>query len=295
VGVLLVMAAACCISNGDGRSREAIGAGASIEPREVQLSVATLRWMTRHPYLQSDGPIAIAHRGGALEAPENTMESFLAASELGFRYLETDAQLTADGTVVAFHDATIDRVSNQTGAISSWEWNALAEVPIHECGRLSTVSDLLTAFPGHRFNLDAKSHAVVEPLLRLVEEADAFDRVCFGSFSHRRLVKLRSLGPANICTSFAPVAIARQVLRSYGRFFPSMPGDAVQVPPSCKGIRLVTERFIDRAHADDLAVHVWTIDEPDEMHRLLDLGVDGIMTDRPSVLKAVFEERGLSL
>ncbi|MFT7473135.1 MAG: glycerophosphoryl diester phosphodiesterase [Verrucomicrobiales bacterium] len=251
--------------------------------------------MTRHPYLQNDGPIGIAHRGGAREAPENTMESFLAASELGFRYLETDAQLTADGTVVAFHDETIDRVSDQTGAISSWAWDALAEVPIYESGHLSTMSDLLTAFPGHRFNLDAKSDAVVEPLLRTVGEVEAFDRVCFGSFSHRRLAKLRSLGPANICTSFAPIAIARQVLRGYGRFFPRPAGNAAQVPPSCKGIRLVTERFIEQAHADDLAVHVWTVDEPNEMHRLLDLGVDGIMTDRPSVLKAVFEERGLNL
>jgi glycerophosphoryl diester phosphodiesterase len=251
--------------------------------------------MTRHPYLQSEGPVAIAHRGGALEAPENTMESFIAASDLGFRYLETDAQLTADGTVVAFHDASIDRVSDQTGAISNWTWEALAQVPINKFGRLSTVSDLLTTFPEHRFNIDAKSTAVVESLLHVVRDANAFDRVCFGSFSNKRVAKLRSLGPSNICTSFAPGGIARQLLRSYRQILASAPGDAVQVPPEFKGIRLLTERFIKQAHADDLAVHAWTIDEPHEMHRLLDLGVDGIMTDRPSVLKAVFEERGLRL
>ena len=251
--------------------------------------------MTQHPFLHSDGPVAIAHRGGALEAPENTMESFLAASELGFRYLETDAQLTADGTVVAFHDDSIDRVSDQTGAISSWTWEALSQVPINKSGRLSTVPDLLATFPDIRFNLDTKSDAVVEPLLRAVREAEAFDRVCFGSFSNRRVTKLRSLGPANICTSFAPAGIARQVLRGLGRLVPGADGDAVQVPPAFKGIRLLTERFIKQAHADDLAVHAWTIDDAAEMHRLLDLGVDGIMTDRPSVLKAVFAERGLKL
>ena len=253
------------------------------------------RHMTPHPYLEWEGPIAIAHRGGALEAPENTLDAFDAAVSAGFRYLETDAQLTADGVVVAFHDSSIDRVSDSEGPISSWQWADLREVEINGSGRLSTIADLLERFPEHRFNLDAKSDIVVEPLMDVITSANAFDRVCLGSFSDARIGRMRTLGPSNVCTSFGPRSTAIQYLRS-ARVPLGMPnGNAVQVPPYYRGVPLLTERFVERAHADGLAVHAWTIDDAAEMHRLLDMGIDGIMTDRPSVLKSVFTERSLRL
>jgi glycerophosphoryl diester phosphodiesterase len=251
--------------------------------------------MATHPYLDADGPIAIAHRGGALESPENTMDAFETAASLGYRYLETDAQLTADGVVVAFHDSSIDRVSDEHGEISAWRWDELRDVPINGSGRLLTITDLLETFPTHRFNLDAKSDVVVGPLIEAIARADAFDRVCLGSFSDERIARMQRLAPPNVCTSYGPRAIIAQFLRSMRLPRGRQPGHAVQVPPEYKGLRLITKRFVSQAHRDGLAVHAWTIDDEVEMHRLLDLGVDGIMTDRPSLLKQVFESRGLEL
>ncbi len=248
-----------------------------------------------HPYLGSGTPIAVAHRGGALEAPENTIEAFRASADLGYRYLETDAQLSADGVVVAFHDDRIDRVSSSVGAIDEWHWEDLQKVSIGGTGRLSSIADLLSEFPDHNFNLDAKSDAVVEPLLAVIAEADAFDRVCLGSFSDDRLERMRQIGPENVCTSFGPKAIAAQILRGIGLRARKADGRAAQVPPTYNRLPIITKRFVDKAHADGLAVHAWTIDDEEEMHHLLDLGVDGIMTDRPTVLKRVFATRGLAL
>lgn len=251
--------------------------------------------MTLHPYLSGRSPIAIAHRGGALESPENTIEAFEAAVELGYRYLETDAQLTADGVVVAFHDDHIDRVSSEVGAISSWNWADLREVAINGSGRLISITELFDRFPDQRFNIDAKSDAVVEPLLDAILHTGAMDRVCVGSFSDKRLSRMRSLTVGNLCTSLGPIAVVKHYLRSLGVPIPAQRANAIQVPPTLRGIPIITTALVETAHRDKMAVHAWTIDSAEEMHRLLDLNVDGIMTDRPSVLKAVFEERGLEL
>jgi len=248
-----------------------------------------------HPYLDEVAPIAIAHRGGALEEPENTLEAFSAAVDLGYRYLETDVQLTADGVVVAFHDDSIDRVSNETGAISSWQWSELSQVPIEGTGRLASIDQLLLDFPDRLFNIDVKSDVVVEPLIDVLERLGAFDRVCVGSFSDARLRQARALATGNLCTSLGPRAVARQYGRTFGSPLPRPIGYALQIPTDFRGVPIITERFVERAHRDGFAVHVWTIDDADQMRELLDLGVDGIMTDRPKVLKAVFEERGLEL
>jgi glycerophosphoryl diester phosphodiesterase len=245
-----------------------------------------------HPYLEASGPIAIAHRGGAGESPENTIEAFRAADGLGYRYLETDAQLTKDGVVVAFHDSKIDRVSATSGKISEWSWDDLREVPIGECGRLLTVSQLLAEFPNSRFNLDAKSDAVLLPLLEVIDHARAFDRVCIASFSGRRLARARVLH-GDLCTSFGPMEVLNLFARSRGIRRPRSSGQAVQAPVTLRGVRVITQRLVDIAHDEGLVVHAWTIDDADEMNRLLDLGVDGIMTDRPSDLRRVMEQRGI--
>lgn len=248
-----------------------------------------------HPYLSGPRPIAIAHRGGALEAPENTMEAFEAVVGMGYRYLETDAQLTADGVAVGFHDAVLDRVSDETGAISEWSWADLQLVSIEGTGHIASIVQLLERFPECRFNIDAKSDAVVEPLIDAVSLANAYDRVCVGSFSDARLRHARSLATGNLCTSLGPKAIITQMLRSYGMPLPRPVGDAIQVPIAEKGIPVFSERLLERSQQDGLAVHLWTINDEDEMNRLLDLGVDGIMTDRPTALKSIFETRGLEL
>ncbi len=257
-----------------------------------------------HPYLTGERPIAIAHRGGALEAPENTIEAFAAAVELGYRYLETDAQLTSDGVAVGFHDDIVDRVSNEVGAISEWTWADLQQLNITGetgetgkagTGRIASVSELLERFPEHRFNIDAKSDEVVAPLVDAITNADAYDRVCIGSFSDARLKRARSLATGHLCTSLGPRAIAAQILRSWGVPLPRPAGDALQIPIAERGVPVFSERLLKASQRDGFAVHLWTINDEAEMARLLDLGVDGIMTDRPTVLKQLFEARGLAL
>ncbi len=251
--------------------------------------------MTAHPYLDTAGPIAIAHRGGAREAPENTREAFEYAVSLGYTYVETDCHLTADGVVVAFHDPDLDRVSNTTGAINQWNWDDLATVSINGGGTMTSVGELLTDFPETRFNIDVKSDEVALPLLEVIDENRAYDRVCIGSFSDERLATIRAARTGKVCTSFGPRGVLRCVVGSFGVPIEPRAGDALQIPPTFRGAPLLTERLVSYAHAQGLFVHVWTIDDEDEMHRLLDLGVDGIMTDRPSMLKEVFTARGLEL
>lgn len=246
----------------------------------------------RHPFLEHDGPLAIAHRGGAGEQPENSMAAFAAAVDLGFRWVETDAHVTADGVVVAFHDDELDRVTDAVGVIAELPWSVVSKARIDGVAPIPLLEDLLGAWPDLRVNIDPKHDEVVEPLADLLQRCRVLDRVCVGSFSDRRLERLRAQFGPRICTSLGPRGVAALRVGSLGlrRSLPA--ANCVQVPTHARGLPLVDRRFVARAHAEGLAVHVWTIDDPAEMDRLLDLGVDGIMTDRPAELRAVLERRG---
>lgn len=248
--------------------------------------------MGPHPFLDHPLPIAIAHRGGAEEHPENTIAAFAAAVDLGFTHIETDARITADGVVVAFHDDTLGRVSDTTGSLADLDWATVRSARIAGGHRIPTIVELFERFPDTFINIDPKSDAVVDPLSQEIERAGAVQRVCIGSFSDRRITTLRSkLGPA-LCTSLGPRAVTALRAASYGMPVGHVVGDCVQVPPSMRGITLVDRRFVREAHERGMQVHVWTIDAELEMHRLLDLGVDGIMTDRPRALREVLRARG---
>jgi glycerophosphoryl diester phosphodiesterase len=248
---------------------------------------------TTHPYLDWPGPIAFAHRGGTDVAPENTMRAFEYAVELGYRYLETDVHLTADGVLVAFHDHHLGRTCGVDTTIADTTWSDLRSLRVGGTDPIPLMNDLLDRFPDVRFNIDCKSDACVPMVVELVRDRDLLDRVCLGSFSHARLRKLRSLLGGRLLTCMSPREVAR--LRLVGR----VTGDArrvAQVPPTASRgplrVPVVTSGFLTAAHRNGVAVHVWTVDDPAEMRRLLDLGVDGIMTDRPDVLRDVLVERG---
>lgn len=245
-----------------------------------------------HPFLDHPLPLAFAHRGGASDAPENTIGAFAAAVDLGYRYLETDVHVTADGVLVAFHDDKLDRVTDRTGAIADVTWNEVRAARVEGTAEISRMADLLEAFPEARFNIDPKADASVEPLADLIAQTGSIDRVCIGAFSDRRIARLRkALGP-RLCTALGPRGVAQLELASKGLPAGRLQAECAQVPTAVGRITLVDARFVAAAHQRSLQVHVWTIDEPDEMHRLLDLGVDGIMTDRPAVLRDVLIERG---
>ncbi|MET0323936.1 MAG: glycerophosphodiester phosphodiesterase [Ilumatobacteraceae bacterium] len=242
----------------------------------------------RHPYLDWPGPIAFAHRGGASEAPENTLPAFERAIGLGYHYLETDVHATADGVVVAFHDDDLMRTCGRPGHISELPWKDVATARVDGREPIPLLSDLLEAFPAARFNIDCKTDRVVGPLGDELDRNGALSRVCVGSFSDRRLARIRRRFGPELCTSYGSVELG--VLRVFGLSRPSVP--AVQAPVTWHGRTLIDEPFVRRAHRRRLEVHAWTIDDASEMAHLLDLGVDGIMTDRPAVLRDVLTARG---
>jgi glycerophosphoryl diester phosphodiesterase len=248
----------------------------------------------RHPFLEHDGPIPFVHRGGALEAFENTTVAFEVALSVGFTYFETDVRATADGVLLSFHDATLSRVTDRDGRISELPWDEVAQARVGGREPIPRLDDLLYGFPGVRFNLDAKDASTLKPLADLLQRDRALlDRVCLASFSDRRLRWLRAALGDRLCTGLGPREIARVRLASFGARSPALPASALaaQVPVGPAALPLVDERFVGAAHAKGLVVHVWTVDEPTVMTDLLDIGVDGLMTDRPAVLKSVLERR----
>lgn len=244
------------------------------------------------PYLDHPSPIPFAHRGGAAEAPENTMAAFQRAVDLGYRYLETDVQVTADGHVLAFHDAVLDRVTDRTGAVGDLPWREVAAARVQGAEPIPLLEDVLGTWPDIRVNIDAKSDAALAPLVDALRRTRAYERVCIASFSDRRLARFRRLTGHQVCTAIGPASVARLRLASWGAAAGPLGGDCAQVPVLYGRVRVVDEAFVAASGAHGTPVHVWTVDEPAEMNRLLDLGIDGIMTDHPTVLKAVMVERG---
>ncbi|WP_282702554.1 glycerophosphodiester phosphodiesterase [Streptomyces sp. CC219B] len=248
----------------------------------------------RHPYLDHPGPIAFAHRGGAADGLENTLPQFRRAVELGYRYLETDVHVTRDGRLVAFHDATLDRVTDGAGRIADLPWADVRHARVGGREPVPLFEELLEAFPDTRWNVDVKAESALLPFLDLVERTGAWDRICLGSFSEARVVRAQRLAGPRLATSYGIRGVLNLRLRSWG--LPAAvrrSAVAAQVPETQSGIEVVDHRFVRAAHARGLQVHVWTVNEPARMHRLLDLGVDGIMTDHIDTLRKVMEDRGV--
>jgi glycerophosphoryl diester phosphodiesterase len=250
-------------------------------------------------YLDGPKPRAFAHRGwhvGDLAGLENTAVAFRRALDEGFRYLETDVHVTADGILVAFHDSILDRVTDGTGPIAAQRWRDLRDVRIGGREPIPLMADLLADFPAARFNIDAKSDAAVQPLADLVTELGARPRVCVASFLDQRVLRLRqALGP-DVAASLGRGQVMRLMARARHVPLPlrlrKVGAVAVQVPVRSRRVAVVTSGFIRTVHKLGLEVHVWTVDDPGEMHRLLDLGADGLMTDRPDLLRQVLRDRG---
>jgi glycerophosphoryl diester phosphodiesterase len=249
------------------------------------------------PYAFLDGPtpVAMAHRGGAIEHLENTLPAFEACVALGYEYLETDVRVTSDGELIVFHDPTLDRVTDRTGRVDALPWQEVRTALIGGREPILRLEDLLGAWPEVRFNLDIKAAGVLAPLVRTIRRIKAEDRICLGSFSDARIAAARRLFGPQVCTSLGPRGVAALRLSAYS---PRAAGlvriqaGCAQVPLALGGRPLVDERFIAAAHARSLQVHVWTVDNEAEAAEMLDLGVDGVMTDRPAMLKDLLVSRG---
>ena len=252
--------------------------------------------MTTHPFLKHSTPIAFAHRGGASDAPENTMPAFQHAIDLGYIYIETDVHATRDGVLLAFHDDDLSRTCGRPGKISELDYAEVKQARVNGIEPIPLLDDLLSTWPNAHINIDCKSDQALKPLAdRLSQKAgqdEIFERVCIGSFSDKRLVALREQFGPTLCTSMGPREVTKLRLGSWVRHVGKFQNVfAAQVPINQGPLKIVDKSFIATAHKANIQVHVWTIDDPDEINSLLDLGVDGIMSDRPAVLKKIMQER----
>ncbi|MCE9523926.1 MAG: glycerophosphodiester phosphodiesterase [Alphaproteobacteria bacterium] len=247
----------------------------------------------KHAFLDHSGLLAFAHRGGAHEAPENTMRAFDYAVGLGYRYLETDAYATRDGVLISFHDDRLDRVTDAQGKIEELTWAQLETARIGGKEPIPRLEELLTRWADVRINIDPKHDAAVAPLIALIKRLGIEDRVCIGSFSGKRIAQVQDAFDGKVCTSLGPSGVLKLKGASAGLPVGRFREGCAQVPVKANGVTIVTRRFVEAAERAGLQVHVWTIDDAPEMNRLIDIGVHGLMTDRPGVLKDVLIVRGL--
>jgi glycerophosphoryl diester phosphodiesterase len=249
-------------------------------------------------------PVLVAHRGGAKLAPENTIAAFEAAvREWGADMLEMDVRLTSDGRVAVIHDATVDRTTNGSGCVSDFTLEQLQELDAgHEFTdlegrhsfrgagtRIPALEEVFEACPGVWLNVEAKEAEVAGPLADLIREYGQEHRVLIAAEHERnRVDALGYPGPRGASRRHCMLFWLLHRLPGGRRYTP--PVDALQVPEVWKGVRIVTSRFVDEAHRRNIPVHVWTVDDPDDMRRLLSLGVDAIQSDRPDLLAEVLTQ-----
>lgn len=248
-------------------------------------------------YFAGPVPRVLAHRGLALEAPENTLLGFAHAIALGVTYIETDVNASSDRVAVVSHDPSLDRVAGVPGVVRERSMAQLRAIDLGHGQGFCSLREALDAFPDAHFNIDVKSSDAVDPTVAAIRDAGAVDRVLVTSFSEaRRIAAVRQL--PGVATSASGGRFARALIAGKLRLSPvvrrALAGvDAVQVPQRAIGLTITTRRMIDVLHAAGVEVHVWTINDAETMAALLDLGVDAIVTDRADLALEVLADRGL--
>jgi glycerophosphoryl diester phosphodiesterase len=260
-------------------------------------------------YFARPRPRVFGHRGAAGLAPENTLPSFALAAALGADYLELDVHGTSDGTVVVLHDPTLERTTNGEGPVRSLPWREVEALdagyrftadgrtfPYRGQGvRVPTLASVLAAFPRHCFNIEIKQGepAIVDEVVALLDRAAAAPRCLLAAADDAIMTAIRHAVGERIATGMSVVDVVTFVDRAqredWSGYAPA--GRALQIPPSHEGIELVTRAHVAAAHRFDCEIHVWTINEPQEVERLLDLGVDGVMSDFPGLVSVAAARR----
>ncbi|MHB1496563.1 MAG: glycerophosphodiester phosphodiesterase family protein [Acidimicrobiales bacterium] len=244
-------------------------------------------------FLDHPRPLAFAHRGGGSEATENSWAAFEHAVSLGYSYIETDVRATSDEVPVAFHDSRLERLTGSAGLLSDTTSKDLGHARLADGGSVPRLEDLLAAWPELRWNIDVKCPRATGPVIEALRRTNAGPRVLVTAFSARRVARLRqALGPA-VATGASALGVAGLLLARRAHLAPTWARcSAAQVPVNFRGQTVVDAGFVETCHSARVQVHVWTVDDPAEMARLLDLGVDGLMTDRPSALRELLISRG---
>ncbi len=244
-------------------------------------------------YGEGSGPLAIAHRGGGALAPENSLAAFALASALGLRYLETDIRVTRDRQLVCFHDDTLQRVTAATGPVRSRSLGELRALRINGSEPIPTFDEALEAFPGQCFSVDLKDEEGIEPLVKSLRRKGVADRVCIAGAWDGWLGHVRREVP-NITTALGWRSLGALLLCAQTGVRPPRAlatAPFAHVPVKLGKIPIFIERLVAMSHDIGVRVVTWTVDEPVAIRRLLDVGVDAIITDRPDLLREVLVSR----
>ena len=244
-----------------------------------------------HKYLKNKTPVAIAHRGGSNSGIENTLEAFENAINMGFNIIETDIQITKDKKLVVFHDLTLDRLTNTKGLVKDKTWNELKKIKILGKYSIPLLSDIFDKWPKIKINIDPKNDECIDYLISFLREYNCFEKICIGSFSGKRLQRLRKEFGPKLCTSAGPLEVLKLKLFSLINLSISIDANCVQVPLKYYRINIIDKNFIKFCQSQNLMVHVWTINDILEIERLLDLGVNGIISDNIEGLKKIFKKK----
>lgn len=243
--------------------------------------------------------LAIAHRGGMALGPENTLTAFAASHALGLRALETDAQVTADGIAIAFHDSTLTSLTGLPGKVGDYTWRQLRTVRV-EGEPLLRLDDLLSAFPDTAFLVDIKNAACIAPVSETLRATRSSDRVCVAGGMDPWLHAVAARTGCQRAMGFraltALMGAAKLGLRAPSAIFSGV--TAAHIPTRLLGFAWMacpraSARLVESVHDQGLLLRAWTVNVTEEMERFLELGVDAIITDHPDVLRTVMIRRGL--
>ena len=239
-------------------------------------------------YLDYEGIEVLAHRGGAEESYENTLESFEYSQSLGCKFIETDVQVSSDGIPYIFHDDDLKRICEIPKKFDSLKSDEIDSLTIFNNHKIPKLEDALNKFPDLSFQIDFKTDEVVEPALNVIQKNNSSDRVCIASFSSKRLERVRSVSP-NLCISMGPNEVFKTLLSRYKLINKPLKGDCLQVPMKYYGLTIVTKKFVEYLKSKDIKIMVWTINDVETFKYLIQLEVDGIITDKPKLLFETLE------
>ena len=235
-------------------------------------------------YLNYDGLAVMAHRGGSLEAPENTIESFFYSLEIGSDIIETDIQLSSDGVPYIFHDDDLKRIPGVDERFNELSSSQINNLDIFKDYKIPTLEEVFSKFPDTKFQIDFKTDEVVDPAIEVINKFPNIKKnLCIASFSSKRLNTIKNKLD-DVVLSMGPQEVLKLLLKSFSLYYGNISGDCLQIPIYRYGIKIVTKRFVNFCKSKNIKISVWTINDIDEMNYLIDLGVDGIITDRPKVL-----------
>ena len=244
-------------------------------------------YIKMHPFFSSSFQ-PFVHRGNSVNFTENTLEAFQDAVNLGYEYIETDLRMTKDGEVVTFHDESIFRVSGEHKNICDLTYEELKNIPLKKGGHIPRFSEVMEQFPDTKFNVDLKINGLVNKVANILDSHNAYNKICIASFDTKRLRAFKKLRD-QACISMGILDVI--FLKLFKYLISTV--DCIQIPLHWKGIKVLDNNLIKTAHSKDLKIHVWTINSQDIMESLINMNVDGIMTDDAELLKNVCSKANL--